>query len=73
VPKLFPIVARHAFHDDVDTERVELTGQEQRVRVEAKGGQELAANGNDCRASERLHASQPAGVSQISPRITRLP
>jgi len=73
VRELLSIVAGDGLHHDVDAERVQMPGDEERVGVDTKGRQELAADRNDPGAGQRFHASQPAGVIQISPRITRLP
>src|SRR5690606_24046361 len=70
---LAAVVPDDTLGDDVDAEQVELGGDEQRVGVVADGRQQLAADRDDRRASERLHASHPAGVNAMRPRITRLP
>jgi hypothetical protein len=71
--ELLAIIARHAFHHDVDAQRVQSIGDEQRVRVDAKRRQQFAANGDDRRARQRRHASHPTGVIHINARMTRLP
>ncbi len=47
--ELLPIVAGDTLHHDVDAERIELLGDEQRVRVDAKWRQKFAADRDDRR------------------------
>lgn len=67
------LVPHHQLLDDVDTDRIEPIGNEQRVRVGLVGRQELRPDGDDhggCRAAAALppHPSITAGATATPTR-----
>src|SRR4030095_4269457 len=66
-------VADHGLGDDIDAETIELFGDVQRVGVNFRRREHLAADGHDRRPPQVRHDTQPAGASAIRILITPFP